>query len=161
MPETDIDPFSVLLMVFASGAIAMYFAQDRSHVDVFSRSDAMMHELFRLNVALNEKMDSGAYEGREWLLKDDAERLEMYVPSILWNIPSDEIGHRARLRHSILFEKLEEVNWLIPVDGPLMRELEGCELEVNNAGIVAVSSPPLVHFSSLLTPHSRRTIDRN
>ena len=158
----DICPFTVLLMVVASGAIAMHFTRDRTHVDAFSRTTAMMHRLFELKQAQVEKLDSGAYVGRERLLKEDVERLEMYVPFILQNVLDDKTGHRARIRHSILFEKLEEVNWLIPVDGPLMKELEGCELEVNNAAVVVVSSPFLAHpFLFPLTLRSRKTIDRD
>ena len=37
------------------------------------------------------------------------------------------------------------VDWLIPADGELMKELEGCEFEVTTASVVVVSAVFLVH----------------
>lgn len=49
------------------------------------------------------------------------------------------------------------VDWLIPADGELMKELEGCEFEVTTASVVVVSAVFLVHsFLSHITPHARK-----
>ena len=37
----------------------------------------MMHRLFRMNQAQAEKIDSGAYEGKEELLKEEVDKLEL------------------------------------------------------------------------------------
>ena len=84
---TDISLFTASIVVIASGAIALYFTQE-SLVDVFSRSAAMMHHLSRVRQGLADKMDKGTYEGREELLRDDADRLDMYVPLICSSGPS-------------------------------------------------------------------------
>ena len=153
--ENDISPFTALLMVAASSAIALYFTRDRqdpAHVNIFSRNNAMMHKLFVLRQAQVDKMDSGAYEGRGRLLKDDIERLDLYVPFILRKAPNDEIGCSAKIRCNILFAKLEEVNWVIPVDGALMKELEGCEFELTTAAVVVVSNRFLLFLPSSPDP---------
>ena len=73
-------PVLCLIMTFP-------FAQGQL-VDVFSRSAAMMHSLSRVRQGLADKIERGAYEGREELLKDDVERLDMYVPFIHPSEPS-------------------------------------------------------------------------
>jgi len=142
--ETEIGPFAALLMVFASGAIALHFAQDRDTVNVFFRTSTMMHRLYKMQYGQAPKEQSGAYKGKGRLLRDDVERLELYVRYIPQNVLSDKICHRAAIRCDILFQKLKAVDWVIPVDGELMKELEGCEFEVTSASVVMVSAGYLV-----------------
>jgi len=63
---------------------------------------------------------------------------------LLHNVFSDDFCCRAGIRCDTLFAKLREVDWLIPADGELMRDLEGCEFEVNAALAVVVSTVFLV-----------------
>lgn len=151
------EAFYALLMVVASGAIALHFAQDRSKVNVHHRTMTLMNRLWQMRFEQGDKAAEGAYEGRGRLLRDDVQRLDLYAPFILQKALDDGIHNRAGNRCDVLFKKLVEVNWVIPIDSELMKELEACEFEVTTASVVMVSTWFLLSSSpSLLMLHSRK-----
>jgi len=151
------EAFYALLMVVASGAIALHFAQDRSTVNVHRRTMILMNRLWKMRFEQGDKATEGAYEGRDRLLRDDVQRLDLYAPFILQKALDDGIYNRAGNRCDVLFKKLVAVDWVIPIDGELMKELEACEFEVTTASVVMVSTWFFISsFPSLLMLHSRK-----
>ena len=118
--------------------------QDRSKVNVERRAKAMMENLSQVRSAQSNKAAKGLYNGQAGQLRDDMKRLSSYVPFILQEALNDRIFYRASTRCSTLYNKIKEADWIIPVDGELMKELGRCENEVSTASAAIVSAMFLI-----------------
>ena len=121
-----------------------------TEVNVQRRTAVMMHRLSQMQFTHGDKAADGAYDGRARQLRDDVKRLNSYVLLILQKALNDRIFYRVLARCDALFLKLKEVDWVIPVDGEMMKELEGCEFEVVAASVVIVSAVFLICLSPSL-----------
>ena len=118
-----------------------------------------MHRMWALEEQFAVKVQSGAYEGRDWLLKDDQMRVRLHVNVAPQDILHIDIRIRAGLSCDILWDKVKDIEWIIPANGDLMKELEACEFEVTTASVVTVNTIFPARFLLIYTdttPHYPR-----
>ena len=144
---------------FLANEFPQHILTSDQDIDVFYRLSGLMHRMWALEEQFAVKVQSGAYEGRDWLLKDDQMRVRLHVNVAPQDILHIDIRIRAGLSCDILWDKVKDIEWIIPANGDLMKELEACEFEVTTASVVTVSTIFPARFLLIYTdttPHYPR-----